>query len=126
MKKYILLALSILTISCSNDNAQNQETNVFVKYDSQDNIIDYGSGWKQNIDLDNFQPFNWIGIDGITQANYITVKSTKMIKNVVMLDFQYPYFIVYGNGHNVIVYSFQMNDYRSETDLFKMVVTYKN
>jgi hypothetical protein len=125
MKKYILLALSILTISCSNE-CQELATNIFVKYDSQDNIIDYGSGWEKNINLDNFQPINWIGIDGITQANYITVKSTKKIKNVVMVDFQFPYFVVYGNGYNVIVYSFQMNDYRSGNDIFKMIVTYKN
>lgn len=129
MKKILLkIAMCLLFVSCSNDDQNEciQTNKEFIKCNIQDNIIFLNNDWIQNLNLDSFTPINWIGIDAVRYRDSIKIYSSKKIKKVVLIDYNYNYSINYGNGFEVCIYSNELNDYRDNTDILKLNVTYKS
>lgn len=128
MKKILLkIIVCVLLFSCSDeipDNC-NKINTVEIKYDIQDNVIFLDNVWKQNIDIYTLIPINWIGIDAVNYENYIKIVSTKKIKNVGLINFNYDYSINYGNGFEVLIYSNGLSDYKYNFDVLKLNVTHK-
>lgn len=127
MKKVVLFLATIFgVLSCSNDECIAPQTTEVVKYDYQDNLIQVNNSWIQNMNLDTNFPINWVGFDGASRNTLIEIYSAKKITNVIILEFNYPYYVHYGNGHLVTIYSNKINDYRNDNPLFKFVLTHNN
>lgn len=91
-----------------------------IKFDTQDNIVQIGCEWKQNLNLDNFEPLQDYGL--IRQDKKLFFKTKVPVKSIRLNKFKQRYKVKKHGSQLFEIKCVNLQKHFDETDIVEVVV----